>query len=467
MSIPPDDQYAGEPQYPAPWTTSEPREGLRDTDAARIVCLAPDVCLTPVGSAKVPIPYQVHDLCGHDENYTPSVNLTGEKAMVLRSNTTHVHGDAPGTDKGVVSGTVEDVCEPVGHAAQVRAEGSNLIRHLDRLAMNAGNTVGEAIFVRDQGTYEPTQDTDPVPGSLRLSTDNVGAVSAISAMPSPSSFITANIGFLATASGTSTTTGFSPRPQPGLDPNIRRQARRYLERIGRYGAKSALKKAPGIGFFIPNPIHAPALELLADRGTVIRDATERAIAGEAELAIANGAHVRTAITHAENEILRHRAHQSNVKAQATPAPAVSSNVRVVPPPCRHLACGVPGSRFRGGAHGCVGKAYNKSMKKGAIHSHHIPADNYSSLPRNMGPALQMLAPDHRNTASYGSRVHGPRYAMQRLALAGGTSMRAIALDVADARKVARRAGHPERYDAAIAQMMVYAKCLQKHGYIRP
>lgn len=42
MSIP-GDSYIGEPGYPAPWTTRTPREGLRDTDEARIISLAPDV----------------------------------------------------------------------------------------------------------------------------------------------------------------------------------------------------------------------------------------------------------------------------------------------------------------------------------------------------------------------------------------------------------------------------------------
>ncbi|MCJ8510672.1 DUF4150 domain-containing protein [Rhizobium lemnae] len=107
------------------------------------------------------------DFCGHDDNYTPSVRFTGKKAMVMRSRTTHVHGDAPGTRKGIKSGTVESVCEPIGHADQVCAEGSHVIRHLDRFKMNSGNTVGEAQFVRSTKTYEPPVDDDPVPGSLR------------------------------------------------------------------------------------------------------------------------------------------------------------------------------------------------------------------------------------------------------------------------------------------------------------
>lgn len=170
MSLPPpEDNYAGEPRYPSPWASTRPLEGLRDTDEARIISLAPDVCLTPMGATMVPVPYPVVDYCGHDQNYTETVRFTGQKAMVLRSSTTHVHGDAPGTGKGVKSGTVEGISEPIGHAAQLRAEGSPVIRHLDRCWMNNRNTVGEALFVCDTKTHPAPQDDDPFPGSLRRS----------------------------------------------------------------------------------------------------------------------------------------------------------------------------------------------------------------------------------------------------------------------------------------------------------
>lgn len=163
MSIP-DNDYIGEPGYPAPWTTGTPREGLRDSDQARIISLAPDVCRSP----SVPVPYPVVDFCGHDEGYTSTVRFTGQKAMVMRSRTSHVHGDEAGTGKGIVSGTVGGVSEPIGHAAQVRAEGSLVIRHLDRFHMNNRNTVGEAVFVRDTRSYPAPEDDDPLPGSIRL-----------------------------------------------------------------------------------------------------------------------------------------------------------------------------------------------------------------------------------------------------------------------------------------------------------
>ena len=184
MSVP-RDNYIGEPDYPATWTTRTPREGLRDTDEARIVSLSPDVCLTPIGSSVVPIPYPVVDFCGHDTNYTPSVRFTGKKAMVMRSCTSHVHGDAAGVRKGVKSGTVGSICEPIGHADQVRAEGSHVIRHLDEFWMNNRNTKGEAVFVRGTQTFAPPQDDDPVPGSLRWSGDSDEGVVMSDASPEP------------------------------------------------------------------------------------------------------------------------------------------------------------------------------------------------------------------------------------------------------------------------------------------
>lgn len=185
MSIPPpSDNYLGEPDWPSPWTTPRPREGLRDTDAARIVSLAPDVCKTPVGSSTPPIPYPVVDYCGHDENYTPSVRFTQQKAMVMRSNTTHVHGDAPGTAGGVKSGTVGKRCHPIEHADAVRAEGSCVIRHLDQFWMNDRNTKGEAVFVRNTETFSTPEDDDPIPGSLRWSGPDEGRVMS-DASPEP------------------------------------------------------------------------------------------------------------------------------------------------------------------------------------------------------------------------------------------------------------------------------------------
>jgi len=219
MSIP-RDNYIGDPDYPAPWTTKTPREGLRDIDEARIVSLVPDICLTPVGSSVVPIPYPVVDFCGHDKNYTPSVRFTRKKAMVMRACTTHVHGDAPGVRKGVKSGTVESICEPIGHADHVRAEGSHVIRHLDRFYMNSRNTEGEAIFVRGTKTYDPPKDDDPVPGSLRWQNSSDEGRVLSDASPEPLIMGAQYAQALPVQQPLPTTPSTQPAPRPASPPSV-------------------------------------------------------------------------------------------------------------------------------------------------------------------------------------------------------------------------------------------------------
>ncbi|WP_299910531.1 PAAR-like domain-containing protein [uncultured Paracoccus sp.] len=261
MSIPRDqigDNYIGEPDYPAPWTTSTPREGLRDTDEAGIISLAPDVCRSP----GTPVPYPVVDFCGHDENYTSSVRFTGQKAMVMRSNTSHVHDDEPGIGKGVKSNTVGGISEPITHAAQVRAEGSHVIRHLDRFWMNNRNTVGEAVFVRDTKTYTAPEDDDPLPGSIRLA-DASGSCAQF-AGPAPAERIPAPRQVPVPKPGPTPRPvpgkpgGTVIRPSPERTPNWQWESKpdpkgRGLERLGKFGRFIGRRSLP-LALVWPEPL---------------------------------------------------------------------------------------------------------------------------------------------------------------------------------------------------------------------
>lgn len=102
-----------------------------------------------------------------------------------RSNSRHIHGDEPGIGKGVVSNTVGGVREPITHAAQVRAEGSDVIRRLDRFHMKKGNTVGQALFVRDTATYPTPKDDHRLPGSIKLAALGSAALPQVSPSPAP------------------------------------------------------------------------------------------------------------------------------------------------------------------------------------------------------------------------------------------------------------------------------------------
>ncbi len=97
-----------------------------------------------------------------------------------------------------------------------------------------------------------------------------------------------------------------------------------------------------------------------------------------------------------------------------------------------------------------------------LDSHHMPADSISTLPRAMGPAIQMDPRDHRRTNSYGGRpqTNGVLAGQQRL-INSGNFVPAQAIDVAEV-----LAKFPGKYDAAILQMEAYTACLKRNGLIQ-
>ncbi|WFS04196.1 hypothetical protein [Rhizobium tumorigenes] len=133
-------------------------------------------------------------------------------------------------------------------------------------------------------------------------------------------------------------------------------------------------------------------------------------------------------------------------------------------PCAALACGVPGTKYRGGAHGCM--TGTPDTKGDGLDSHHMPARSKSPLPPAVGPAIQMEPTDHAQTASYKGRVNGPTYAAQRALLSREKTYAAFLLDAADAKRVAAASGDPAKYDGAIAQATAYATCLKRNGIIQ-
>ena len=98
--------------------------------SATIVCLAPDVCLTPVGSAIVPIPYMVISKLDWSETTVKSTILTGEEAFTMASRTNKVTGDEPGTKGGVKSGVNKGYCRPISKKTNVFVEGRELIQNV-------------------------------------------------------------------------------------------------------------------------------------------------------------------------------------------------------------------------------------------------------------------------------------------------------------------------------------------------
>ncbi|WP_407673356.1 PAAR-like domain-containing protein [Paracoccus caeni] len=62
-----------------------------------IVCLAPDVCLTPIGSAMVPVPYMIVSRLDWSQRTAPHTTFGGQEAFTMASRTDKVVGNEPGT----------------------------------------------------------------------------------------------------------------------------------------------------------------------------------------------------------------------------------------------------------------------------------------------------------------------------------------------------------------------------------
>jgi len=128
-----------------------------------VVSLTPDVCKTPMGPATPPVPYPVTASLGDAVLIVPSVKANGHPVLVLgQSFVPSTKGDEPGVAKGVKSGTVGDICEPLEHSTTFRVTGKPVLRHFDKFWMNARNTTG-LIIGQPPAASAPISQADPKP----------------------------------------------------------------------------------------------------------------------------------------------------------------------------------------------------------------------------------------------------------------------------------------------------------------
>lgn len=119
---------------------------------AIIVCLAPDVCKTPVGNVVVPLPYMIISQLDWSEKTVSHTQLTGLKAFNMNARTNKVTGDEPGTLGGVKSGVNLGWCRPQSNKSSVFVDGAELIQNDNIYEMNcagpdgAGNTIGRLVY---------------------------------------------------------------------------------------------------------------------------------------------------------------------------------------------------------------------------------------------------------------------------------------------------------------------------------
>ena len=123
--------------------------------------------------------------------------------------------------------------------------------------------------------------------------------------------------------------------------------------------------------------------------------------------------------------------------------------------CKHLEKGPPGAAHQGGKHGQV----KKDSAVGVRESHHVPPDSVSPHGNSAGPSISMDYRDHRGMSSTGrSTMHPTSIAQANMAKSGPAGfLGAMMMEIAEI-----RAKHGNKYDPAIAWMLLWAACM---GYI--
>jgi hypothetical protein len=123
--------------------------------------------------------------------------------------------------------------------------------------------------------------------------------------------------------------------------------------------------------------------------------------------------------------------------------------------CKHLEKGPPGAKYQGGKHGRV----KEDSQRGIRESHHVPPKSISPNGPETGPAISMDYNDHRGLSSTGRRTTDPTSIVQeKLAKSGPAGfLLSMGTEIAEI-----RLKHGDKYDAAIAWMLLWSACM---GYI--
>ena len=117
-------------------------EAARKTGDAVIICDGPDVCLTPVGSSVVPIPYFITSKLDGAYGVEPTVKLTGMETYTHASRTPKVKGNEAGTKGGIKSGKNVSICKPVAGVHSIKVGGHLLLCHGQKYDMNCSSDNG-------------------------------------------------------------------------------------------------------------------------------------------------------------------------------------------------------------------------------------------------------------------------------------------------------------------------------------
>jgi Domain of unknown function (DUF4150) len=119
-----------------------PERAVNKDAEAKITSLAPDVCLTPMGSSMVPVPYTITAQFDVATGTAPNVNYGGLPAFTMASRLPQVEGDEQGTGGGILSKVNRGYCRPVEHSETVKVHKQHVVRQGDLMYMNCNGPDG-------------------------------------------------------------------------------------------------------------------------------------------------------------------------------------------------------------------------------------------------------------------------------------------------------------------------------------
>jgi uncharacterized Zn-binding protein involved in type VI secretion len=102
-----------------------------------LISMPPDVCWTPIGKKKVPIPYPIVHTMADAQQCSRNVFFNGNPAYLhANSYVDNVTGDEPGVKGGVVTGVNMKVSHSQKHSSTVYINGKPSVRTGDMVLMN-------------------------------------------------------------------------------------------------------------------------------------------------------------------------------------------------------------------------------------------------------------------------------------------------------------------------------------------
>jgi len=109
-------------------------------DSGGILITGPDVCLTPIGNAAVPIPYTNVAESADTSQGSTSVSMDGNSIMLKGSVFSKSTGDEPGKVGGLSSGITKGKAKFVNYSGDVFVDGKPVCRRLDPMVSNLSGT---------------------------------------------------------------------------------------------------------------------------------------------------------------------------------------------------------------------------------------------------------------------------------------------------------------------------------------